>query len=123
MSSQEYLRNAIKNLEDELVKGGKPPLKAYGKKLSDSPFPLNYRPEVDVTPELNETLQTHFLQLIGILRWSIELGRIGIITEVSVLSQHQCSPRVGHLDAAYRIFWFLKCALAKEKRSENRVRP
>ena len=50
--------------------------------------------------------------MIGILRWSIELGRIDIITEVSVISQHQCSPRIGHLEAAYHIFW-LKCTLVK----------
>ena len=35
--------------------------------------------------------------------------------EVSVLSQHQCSPRVGCLEAAYCISWFLKCALQKGK--------
>ena len=115
MSSQEYLRNVIKNLEEELDKEGKPPLRTYGKKAGDRPFPLNYRPEIDVSPELGETLQTRVLQLIGILRWSIELGRIDIITEVSVLSQHQYRPRVGHLKAAYRIFWFLKCALQKGK--------
>ena len=102
-------------MEDELVKEGKPPLKTYGKKSGDRPFPLNYRPEIDMLPELCETLQTRFLQLIGILRWSIELGRIDIVTEVSVLSQHQCSPRVGHLEAAYHIFWFLKYALGKGK--------
>jgi hypothetical protein len=48
------------------------------------------------------------------LRWSIELGRIDIITEVSVLSQHQCNPREGQLDAIYRIFWYLKCCLKKK---------
>ena len=27
-----------------------------------------------------------------------------------MLSQHQCLPREGHLDALYRIFWYLKKA-------------
>ena len=44
------------------------------------------------------------------MRWAVELGRIDIHTEVSLLSQHQCLPREGHLDAAYRIFWYLKKA-------------
>ena len=39
-----------------------------------------------------------FQQLIGVLRWSIELGRIDIMTEVSCLSQHLFSPREGHLN-------------------------
>ena len=34
--------------------------------------------------------------------------------EVSVLSQYQCSPREGHLDAIHRIFWYLKCSIKKK---------
>ena len=113
MSSYEYLSNAIKDLEEQLEKDGSSPLKTYGKRSGERPFPVDYRPEIDITPELGDELTTRYLQLIGILRWSIELGRIDIITEVSVLSQHQCNPREGHLDAVYRIFWFLKCSLKK----------
>ena len=51
------------------------------------------------------------LQLIGFLRWAIELGRIDIMMEVRVLSQHQCQPREGHLVAVYRVIWYLKCTL------------
>ena len=45
------------------------------------------------------------------LRWAIELGRVDILVEVSVLSQYQCNPREGHLATIYRIFWYLKCKL------------
>ena len=48
------------------------------------------------------------MQLIRVLRWAIDLGRIDIITEVSVLSQHQFQPREGHLAAVNRVFWYLK---------------
>ena len=115
MSSYEYLGNAIKNLEDELAKEGTSPLRTYGKRSGERPFPVSYRPEIDTTPELKDKLASRYLQLIGILRWGIELGRIDIITEVSVLSQHQCTPREGHLDAVYRIFWYLKCRLKKDE--------
>ena len=54
---------------------------------------------------------SRYLQLIGVLRWAIELGIIDIMTEVSVLSQHQCQPREGHLVAVYRVIWYLKCNL------------
>ena len=30
------------------------------------------------------------------------------MTEVNVLSQHQCNPSEGQLNALYRIFWYLK---------------
>ena len=51
------------------------------------------------------------MQLIGVLKWAIYLGRIDTMTEVSVLSQHQCQPREGHLAAVYCVFWYLKCNL------------
>ena len=47
------------------------------------------------------------------MRWSIELGRIGILTEVSCLSQHLCYPRLGHLDDVYRIFRYLQKNLCR----------
>ena len=53
-------------------------------------------------------MSSRYLQLIGILRWAVELGQIDIYTEVIMLSQYLCLPREGHLDAAYRIFWYLK---------------
>jgi hypothetical protein len=114
MSSHEYLKNSIENLEKDLQNGNLPPLSKFGKRSGERPFPKEYRPEMDVSPELNDESGNKYLQLIGILRWGIELGRIDIITEVSVLSQHQCNPREGHLEAAYRIFWYLKCSLKKK---------
>ena len=113
MASYEYLDSAIKNLEKDLERDKAPPLRTYGKRAGERPFPINYRPEIDTSPELGDELGSRYLQLIGILRWSIELGRLDIQTEVSVLSQHQCNPREGHLDAVYRIFWYLKCRLSK----------
>ena len=47
------------------------------------------------------------------LRWSIELGRIDILTELSCLSQHLFSPREVHLDAVYRILRYLQKNLGK----------
>ena len=48
------------------------------------------------------------MQLIGILCWAVELGWIDIFFEVSSLSQYQANPRVGHFEAAYHIFAYLK---------------
>jgi hypothetical protein len=42
--------------------------------------------------------------LIGVLHWAIELGRIDIYTEVSLLSQQLALARIGHLEVIYHIF-------------------
>ena len=44
-----------------------------------------YHPKLDISHELNDNLTTCYQQMIGILRWAVESGRIDIITEVSVL--------------------------------------
>ena len=78
------------------------------KSTARNPFPSGYKPELDVTPELNDELGSRFLQLIGVLRWANELGRLDIFVEVSQLSQHQALPRRGHLEEIYHIFAYLK---------------
>ena len=42
------------------------------------------------------------------LRWAVELGRVDICTEVSIMAAYAANPRVGHLDAVYHIFAWLK---------------
>ena len=48
------------------------------------------------------------MQLIGILRWMCELGRIDICTEVSMLSSYSAMPCEGHLKPALHVFSYLK---------------
>jgi hypothetical protein len=59
------------------------------------------------------------LSAMRVLRWTpserisisrrlgVELGRICIITEVSMLSTHLCLPRVGHLEDVFHVFAYL----------------
>ena len=106
-SSKTYVQNAIKVVEKLLEDDGE------GKKLrspgkAKNPFPTGYRPELDISQELDAELISRYLQLIGMLRWAIELGRLDIHLEVSLLSQYQASPRLGHLDSLYHIFAYLK---------------
>ena len=59
----------------------------------DDAMHAKYCPEIDISAELEDLKATQYQQMIGILRWSIELGRIDIITEVSVTSIIiQCKP-------------------------------
>ncbi len=42
------------------------------------------------------------------LRWAVELGRIDIAMEVSMLSPHLALPKSGHLQQVYHMFGYLK---------------
>jgi hypothetical protein len=82
-------------------------LEGGSKGQAKTPFMLGYRPELDVTNELDSELSSSYSQLICILRWMVELGHINIYHEVSVLSQYLALPRQGHLEAAYHIFAYM----------------
>jgi hypothetical protein len=102
MTSQSYVRNAVNNVREMLESEG------YDlKTTAKTPFPSNYRPELDVSDELDAELCSRYSQLIGVLRWMIELGRIDIYYEVSVLSHYLASPRVGHLETVYHLLAYL----------------
>ena len=102
-------KNVVKEmLEDEglALKTGK---------LADRPMAKSYRPELDVTRELDQEGSGKYHQLIGMLRWAVELWRVDILLEVSLLSSHLANPREGHLanpreghlEAVYNIFAYL----------------
>ena len=62
-----------------------------------------YRPELDSSPELEGDSVSDFQEVIGCLRWAIELGRGDVSTEVALLSRHLALPRRGHLEQAYNV--------------------
>ena len=64
--------------------------------------------ELDVSPELTPRDSAYYQSLIGILQWIVELGRIDICLEVSMMSSHLAMPRKGHLDQVLHIFAYLR---------------
>jgi hypothetical protein len=101
----DYVRNEIKTVKGLLDEDGE----GYVlKNNAKDQFPANYKPKLDITDELGPELLSRYLQLIGISQWAIELGRIDIFHKVSVLSQYQANPRVGHLETLYHVFAYLK---------------
>ena len=95
-SPSKYVNDAIKNMENYLrdeMNGLKLPRKAA------TPFENDYTPEMDTTSELNPKTATFYQTQVGVLRWIVELGRIDIITEASLLASQMALPREGHLDA------------------------
>ena len=63
---------------------------------------------MEVSRELNEVDAAYYQSLIGILRWMVELGRVDVCLEVSMMSSHLALPREGHLEQVLHIFAYLK---------------
>ena len=111
MSANDYVKEAVKQVErnvDEHNKKNGANVRLPSGRSSDRPYAKSYRPELDSTDCLDDALASLYMSYIGILRWSVELGRFDIATEVSHLSSYLVSPRQGHLDAVYNIFGYLK---------------
>jgi hypothetical protein len=103
LSSDLYIKRAVAEVERTLAEVGDK-LKTRVK----TPLSTGYRPELDVTPELDAERTNYYQGLIGVLRWTVELGRVDIIVAVAMLSRYLASPRRGHLEEAFHIFAYLK---------------
>ena len=103
MSSEKYCAALLKNAESILEKRGlRLPTKV------PTPMRHGYKPELDVTAELKAEGVKFYQELIGQLRWAIELGRVDILHEVSIMSSHLAMPREGHLEQIYHLLGYLK---------------
>lgn len=74
----------------------------------NAPISRGYRPEVDISPELNSNDANFFQSLIGTLRWMVKMDRIDICCEISILSSCLALLRQGHLQQVLHIYAYLK---------------
>ena len=106
MSPSKYVQQAVKNCESQLLN------EFHGRyKLptqADNPFPTTYEPEMDVSDPLDPNHASFYSHIIGVMRWMVEIGRVDIATEVSLLSSHLAYPRIGHLLTALHVMGYLK---------------
>jgi hypothetical protein len=103
INSEKYCKAAVQNVEDKL--------KAEGRRLPTrcgAPLASGYKPELDTTAELAADGMQYYQELIGVLRWACEIGRVDILLEVSQMSSHTALPRIGHLEQLMHIFGYLK---------------
>ena len=75
---------------------------------AETPMQTSYRPELDVSPELSPVDAAYYQSLIDVLCWMVELGRIDICLEVSMMSSMLALPREGHFEQLFHIFAYLK---------------
>jgi hypothetical protein len=78
--SSQYAHEAVNNVVNHLKKKGECLLCQV-----QTPLSYQYRPEIDVSPELDEDDASYYHSLVGVLRWIVELGRIDIDVEVSMM--------------------------------------
>jgi hypothetical protein len=102
MASDTYIGNMLNTVKELLKEKGKE-LRTT-QRCGQTPLPVTYKPELDVTRELEAAEISEYLQLIGMLRWAVELGRIDIALETAFLLQYSASPRERHMEAVYYIF-------------------
>ena len=107
-SSSQYVKAAVDNVEKYLRTEKEINRNQRFPKPRDAPFSNGYRPELDETTELDPVDAAYYQSLIGILRWMVELGRVDINVEVSMLSSCLALPRYGHLQQIFNIFAYLK---------------
>jgi len=56
-----------------------------------------------------DKLRLQYQSLVGSLNWLAHATRPDLSTVVSLLAQHQSSPFIGHLDAAFYVVNYLSC--------------
>ena len=66
-TSKEHCRASIENDEKMLELDGTQPLKVFGTKAGEIPFPSPYIPEIDVMKVIGDYLQSLYLQFIGVI--------------------------------------------------------
>ena len=76
MTSDKYVKAAVENVELELAK-----LSQRLLSRCKTPMTVGYRPERDVSAELTTDGVRRYQELIGVLRWAAELGRVDILLE------------------------------------------
>ena len=102
----QYVHAAVKNVEEWLAREEN---KQWSlPKKAETPIRTSYRPELDVSKELLASDATYYQSLIGVLRWIVELGRVDICLEVSMMLPCLAMPREGHLSEVLHIFAYLK---------------
>jgi len=103
IGSEEYVKEAVRVIKAWLQKRG-----MFLKSKASGVLPCGYKPELEASPLLDENDSHFYMQAIGILRWIVELGRIDICGEVSMMSSYNAAPRSGHLDAVLHMFSYLE---------------
>ena len=80
MSAEKYVKADLENVELKLSKSN-----CSIPSRCDTPISTTYHPSEYTTKEMNAEGLQLYQELIGILRWAVDIGRVDILLEVSLL--------------------------------------
>ena len=81
MSSEKYIKAAVANVEKKLSKSDK-----ILPGRCNTPLKPGYRPEMYDSCELKADGLQYYQELVGVLRWMVDLGRVDILLENYLMS-------------------------------------
>ena len=99
LSAKTYIKNVCGKIESTFDIKLKP---------MNVPFEPSYHPEIDDSPILGAHEISKYRMLIGSAIWATALGRHDILYATGTLARYNAFPREGHLQAALRLFGYLK---------------
>ena len=106
-SPEGYLKELISNFDKYLVGLGDTRWQLPNKK-DENTFVRDYAPDMNNNLGLEQELASWYHYFIGMLRWMVEIGRVDIITEVSMMASEMATPRKVRLEAVLNLFVFIR---------------
>ena len=107
-SQSQYVQAAVKNVKEYLERQDNKRWKLTANANTPMLMQATYCPDLDVSLELDAKYTSYYQLLIGVLHWMVELGRVNICLEVSLLSSHLALLREGHFEQVLHVFSYLK---------------
>jgi hypothetical protein len=101
-SADKYIKEAVRNVKEWLNERNR-----ILETKAPSVLTSGYQHKLDTTNYCNSDEGNYFQQQIGVLRWMVELGRVDIVVEVSMLASYAACPRMGRFDSMLHIFAYL----------------
>ena len=85
-------------------------VKFFGQKPKSysSPLKKNDHPELDLSPEVDESGRAIYMSLIGQCQWLISLGHFDIASAIMTLARFRAAPREGHMKRVQRVFGYIR---------------
>ena len=94
--SSQYVQSVVQNMEKYLCL-----INQSLPKYAPDPFITNYHPRIDTSSTFNDSDSSYYQLLIGILGWIVELDRVDITCEVSMMISMIAVPLSWHLDQLF----------------------
>ena len=75
---------------------------------AENPFIMGYEAVLDTSKSLDSAESYYFQSIISVMRWMVEIVRVDIVIEVSLLSFYLAYPREGNIEADLHVIAYLK---------------